>query len=67
MDDSGGMDVLHGAHDGANQLGGIALGIITFGTNSIEEFTTGAEVEDEIEIVRGLEVVVKGYDIAVAT
>jgi hypothetical protein len=58
VNDTSGVDVLDGAHDGADKVGGVGLIVVSFGTNAIEELATSTEVEDEVEVMRGFEVVV---------
>jgi hypothetical protein len=61
------MDVLDSAHDGADKVGGIGLGVVYLGADAVEKLATGAEVEDEVEIVRGFKIVVEGYDVRIAS
>ena len=58
MNDTGGVDVLDGAHDGADEVSGVGLIVISFGTDAIEELATSTEVEDEVEVMCGFEIVV---------
>jgi len=61
------VDVLDGAHDGTDKVGGVALVVVSLGTDAVEELATSAKVEDEVEVVRGLEIVVEGHDVTVTT
>lgn len=54
MDDSTTMDVLHRAEDRAQERGGVGFEIVALGAYPVEELATRAEVEDEVEVVRGL-------------
>jgi hypothetical protein len=48
------MDVLHRAEDRAQERGGVGFEIVALGAYPVEELATRAEVEDEVEVVRGL-------------
>ena len=52
------MDVLDSLHDNPDKIGGVGLIVISFGTDAVEELATSTEVEDEVEVMRGFEVVV---------
>lgn len=66
MNDTRGVDVLDGAHDRTDKVGGVGLIVVSFGTDTVEEFTTSTEVEDEVEVMCGFEVVVQRYDVTMA-
>lgn len=61
------MDVLDGAHDGPDEVSGVSLGVVHFGTDAVEKLATSAEVEDEVEVVRGFKIVVQGYNVRMAS
>ena len=67
MDNTRRVDVLDGAHDGTDKVGGVTLVVVSLGTDAVEELATSAKVEDEVEVVRGLEIVVEGHDVTVTT
>ena len=67
MDDTRGVDILDRLHDSPDKVGGVGLVVIPFGTDAIEELATSTEVEDEVEVMRGFEVVVQCNDVAMAT
>jgi len=58
VNDPRAVDVLDGAHDSADKVGGVGLIVVSFGTDAIKELATSTEVEDEVEVVRSFEVVV---------
>jgi hypothetical protein len=61
------MDILDGSHDSPDQLGRVAFSVVSFCTDAIEEFSTSTQVEDEIEIVRCLEIVMEGHDVPMSS
>jgi hypothetical protein len=61
------VDVLDCLHDSPDKVGGVSLIVISFGTDTVKELATSTEVEDEVEVMRGFEVVVQGYDVTMAT
>jgi hypothetical protein len=60
------VDILDGAHYGPDEVRGVAFVVVPFGTDAVEELATCAKIEDEVEIVRGFEVIVEGYDVGMA-
>lgn len=66
MDDTRRVDVLDGAQDGPDEVSGVGLGVVYFGTDAVEKLATSAEVKDKVEVVRGFKIVVQGYDVRMA-
>jgi hypothetical protein len=61
------MYILDGSHNSPDQFGRVTFGVISFCTDTIKEFSTGTQVEDEIEIMRCLEIIMEGNDIPVSS
>ena len=66
MNDTRRVDVLDSGQDGADKVGGVGLVVVSLGTDTVEELATSAEIEDEVEVVCGFEVVMEGYDVGMA-
>lgn len=46
------MQVLDRAHDGPDELGGVFLEEVRLGADPVKEFTTLAEIGDEVDLAR---------------
>jgi hypothetical protein len=67
MHDASRMYILDGSHNSPDQLSRVAFGVISLCTDTIKEFSAGTQVEDEIEIVRCLEIIMEGNDIPMSS
>lgn len=46
------MQVLDRAHDGPDELGGVFLEEVRLGADPVKQFTTLAEIGDEVDLAR---------------
>jgi len=67
VDDTRRVDVLDGAYNDADKVGGVGLVVVYLSTDAVEKLAASAEVEDKVEVVRGFKIVVEGYDVRIAS
>ena len=54
MNDTGGMNVLDGLENGANEASSVRFVVVPFSTYPVKKLSAGTEIKAQIKIVRGL-------------